>query len=80
MENENLFNLIWGILKAIFWFVFRLALLVPMVFITFMMAVIGANKSSIGEAIWKCILHPFSAFGEAIRNISYEIKIYKSNK
>lgn len=80
MQDENLLYLIWGIVKAILWFIFRLALLIPMIMITIIMAMFGAGESSVGEAIWKCICHPFSALAEAIRTISYEIKVYKENK
>lgn len=80
MQDENLLYLIWGIVKAILWFIFRLALLIPMIMITIIMAMFGAGEASVGEAIWKCICHPFSALAEAIRTISYEIKVYKENK
>lgn len=80
MEHENLFNLIWGIIKAVVWFVFRLALLVPMLILTFFMAAIGSSKYTISQAISTCICHPFTAFIDAIKQINAEIKIYKSNK
>ena len=80
MKNENLFYLIWGIMKAILWFIFRLVILIPMVMLTIVSAMLGASEASIGGAIWKCICHPFSALAEAIRSISYEIKVYKANK
>lgn len=80
MENENLFYLIWGIVKAILWFIFRLVILIPMVMLTIVSAMLGASEAAIGDAIWKCICHPFSALAEAIRSISYEIKVYKANK
>ena len=75
MEHENLFNLIWGIIKAV-----RLALLVPMLILTFFMAAIGSSKYTMSQAISTCICHPFTAFIDAIKQINAEIKIYKSNK
>lgn len=80
MGNENLFNLIWGIIKAILWFIFRLLLLIPMVMLAIVGAAVGASERSIGEAFWTCISHPFKALAEAIRSISYEINTYKNNK
>lgn len=59
------------IVKAILWFIFRLALLIPMIMLTIIGAMFGAGEATIGEAIWKCICHPFSALAEAIRSISY---------
>lgn len=55
MEHENLFNLIWGIIKAVVWFVFRLALLVPMLILTFFMAAIGSSKYTMSQAMSLCI-------------------------
>jgi len=76
MENKKV-NFIFGIIKAIVVFVFRLLLLVPMLMLTIVGAMLGAGESTVGAAIWKCITHPFSALGEAIRNIKYEIDVYK---
>lgn len=78
MKDESLFNLILGIIKAILLFIFRLALLIPMLMLTIIGAILGAGERAIGIAIWKCICHPFNAFAEAIRSISYEIKSYKN--
>ena len=72
MENENLFNLILGIVKAIVIFLFRLLLLIPMV----ILAIVGAALGAVAT----CIAHPFKALAEAIRSISYEIKEYRNNK
>ncbi len=80
MNNENLLNLIWGIVKAVAVFIFRLLLLIPMVIIALIGAAIGASEASITDAIWTCISHPFKALAEAIRSISYEIKTYRNNK
>lgn len=80
MENENLYNLILGIVKAILLFVFRLALLIPMLLLTIVGAIVGAGERAIGDAIWKCICHPFNALAEAIRSISCEIKAYKNKE
>lgn len=80
MENENLFNLIWSIVKAILLFVFRIALLIPMIMLAIVAAMVGASEKNIGEAFWTCISHPFKALAEAIGNISYAIKTYKNNK
>lgn len=44
MENENLYNLILGIVKAILLFVFRLALLIPMLLLTIVGAIVGAGE------------------------------------
>ena len=80
MENENLFNLIWGIIKAVLWFIFRILLLGPMILITVVIALLGDSASNVGEAIWKCICQPFRALSDAIKSISYEIKVYTQNK
>lgn len=77
MENKKV-NLVFGIIKAIIVFVFRLLLLVPMLMLTIIGAMFGAGEATVGAAIWKCITHPFTALGEAIRNIKYEIDIYKN--
>lgn len=80
MENENLFNLILGIVKAIVIFLFRLLLLIPMVILAIVGAALGAGEGSILGAVATCIAHPFKALAEAIRSISYEIKEYRNNK
>lgn len=70
-------DLVFGIIKAILIFIFRLALLVPMLMLTILSAVIGANEHTVAESIGICICHPFKALGEAIRNIKYEIDTYR---
>lgn len=49
-----------------------------MLMLTIIGAMFGAGEATVGAAIWKCITHPFTALGEAIRNIKYEIDIYKN--
>lgn len=77
---DNVITLIIDILKAVVLFAFRLALLIPMIVITIFGATLGGSEASLTYGIGKCIKHPFKAFGEAIRNISYAIKNYRSNK
>ena len=84
MQNEknydNVITLIIDILKAVVLFVFRLVLLIPMIVITIFGATLGGSEASLTYGIGKCIKHPFKAFGEAIRNISYAIKNYRNNR
>lgn len=77
MEGKKI-HLIFGIIKAILIFLFRLALLVPMVMLAVVTAMLGAGEKSIVEAFWTCVTHPFKALGEAIRNIKYEVDDYRS--
>lgn len=77
---DNVITLIIDILKAVVLFAFRLALLIPMIVITIFGAALGGSEASLTYGIGKCIKHPFKAFGEAIRNISYAIKNYRSSK
>lgn len=79
MQNENMVTLIVDIIKAILLFLFRLLLLIPMLLYTLIAAVVGANENSVFDALGKCIVHPFKALGEAVRNISYAIKNYKNS-
>ena len=78
MGNESLLDLVVGIIKAIVVFLLRLILLIPMLLLTLIMAVVGSNEKSIGEALFMCICHPFKAFFDAIRDILYEIKEYRN--
>lgn len=79
MQNENMVTLIIDIIKAILLFLFRLLLLIPMILLAIIGAILGANGRSIEEAVVTCIVHPFKALGEAIRNISYAIKNYRNS-
>ncbi len=75
--NSKKINLVFGIIKAILIFIFRLLLLVPMVMLAIVGAMLGAGEQSIVSAFWTCVTHPFKALAEAIRNISYEVNNYK---
>lgn len=44
MRDESLFNLILGIIKAISLFIFRLALLIPMLILIIVGAIFGAEE------------------------------------
>ncbi len=77
---ENGVNLFFGIMKALLWFAFRILLLGPMIVLTVVMAMLGGDSNSVGQAVWKCICQPFTAFFDAVRSISYEIKVYNQNK
>ena len=79
MQNENMVTLIIDIIKAILLFLFRLLLLIPMILLAIIGAILGANGRSIEEAVVTCIVHPFKALAEAIRNISYAIKNYRNS-
>lgn len=78
--NSNLLALIIGILKAIIRFILRLLLLIPMIAIGVIGVAVSGETEFIGETIVRCLVHPFVAFGEAMRSISYEIKEYRNNK
>lgn len=78
--NSNLLSLIIGILKAIIRFILRLLLLIPMIVIGVIGVAVSGESKLIGETIVRCLVHPFIAFAEAMRSISYEVKEYRNNK
>lgn len=51
IKDESLFNLILGIIKGISLFIFRLALLIPMLILIIVGVIFGVEEKVIGIAI-----------------------------
>ena len=76
MEDKKV-NLVFGIIKAILWFIFRLLLLIPMVMLGIAGVILSGSEETLVEVVWRCVTHPFVALIDTIKNIKYEIDVYK---
>lgn len=73
-------TLLIGITKALLIFMFRLLLIIPMIFVGVLGLALSGDGRVAGKTIVSVIEQPFKAVSEAIHNIVYEIRLFKENR